>query len=231
MVLSSGGGGGVVGVRVFFLFRISTDNSYSVVERFSRRMSLRSAEQMSDTDGRSYRRAFWHNQRTRKRLEEEERKRRDDAADRRLNPTVPGLPQVVPPGKTRTNPWTDESVLDLWTNLTRKLPGIDPDGSLSLSQFVRILDVGGALIKGRFEVPFPDLPVQQLTTSDAVADSLANRNYVVKLWNLVSDQGQGKFNAESLRSYLVTPLENPLGLKVIATNARLSTLPALNLLV
>ena len=192
-------------------------------------MSLRSAEH--DTDGRSYRRAFWHNQRTRKRLEEE-RKRRDDAADRRLNPKVPGLPQVVPPGKTRTNPWTDESVLDLWTNLTfRKLPGIDPDGSLSLSQFVRLLDVGGVLIKGRFEVPFPDLPVQQLTTSDAVADSLANRNYVVKLWNMVSDQGQGKFDLEALQSFLVTPLEDPLGLKVIATNARLSTLPALNLLV
>ena len=192
-------------------------------------MSLRSA--VHDTGGRSYRRAFWHNQRTRKRLEEE-RKRRDDAADRRLNPKVPGLPQVVPPGKTRTNPWTDESVLDLWTNLTfRKLPGIDPDGSLSLSQFVRLLDVGGVLIKGRFEVPFPDLPVQQLTTSDAVADSLANRNYVVKLWNMVSDQGQGKFDLEALQSFLVTPLEDPLGLKVIATNARLSTLPALNLLV
>ena len=191
-------------------------------------MSLRSVEQLSDTDGRSYRRAFWHNQRTRRRLEEE-RKRRDDAADRRLNPAGPGLPEVVPPGKTRTNPWTDESVLDMWQELTfRRLPGIDPDGSLSLSQFVRLLDVGGVSIKAQFQVPFPDLPIQQLTTSD---DALANQNYVVKLWNIVSDQGQGKFDAASLRDYLVSPLEDALGLKVIATNARISTLPALNLLV
>jgi len=188
-------------------------------------MSLRSAEH--DTDGRSYRRAFWHNQRTLRRLAEE-RKRRDDAADRRLNPTVPGLPQVVPPGKTRTNPWTDESATELWISLSSLVPILDPVSGVSIGQFIRALDAGGASIKGRFRVPFPNLTVQ---SDAATANPLANRNYVVKLWNLVSDQGQGKFNAESLRSYLVTPLEDPLGLKVIATNARLSTLPALNLLV
>jgi hypothetical protein len=99
---------------------------------------------------------------------------------------------------------------------------------VSIGQFIRALDAGGASIKGQFRVPFPNLPVQ---SDAATANPLANRNYVVKLWNLVSDQGQGKFNAESLRSYLVTPLEDPLGLKVIATNASLSTLPALNLMV
>lgn len=188
-------------------------------------MSLLPEHHSQETDGRSYRNMYWHNLRLRQRREKEAmvRKEEEERNDRRLQ--RPSVPQVAPGEQARTNTWTEESATTLWNELTKNVPEIDLSGSLSLRQFIRALDFGGPSIKRRINLPFPEAPVQSNAEG---ANAAANRSYVIKLWNLVSNQGQGKFDADSLRIYLVTPPVDPLT-RVMATNARRPDLPSLNL--
>lgn len=186
------------------------------------RMSLISERHLQETDGRFYRNMYWHNLRLRQKREREAMIRKEEEKNERRLEAPSNLPQVAPPGQTLTNPWTDESASELWVDLTSNRSEIDSNGTLTLRKLILAIEAGGPSIKQRLGVPRPDLTVK----SDALSNP--NRNYVVKLWNLVSNQGQVGFDAESLRSYLVTPLKDPLT-RVLETNAILSKLPFINL--
>jgi hypothetical protein len=156
-----------------------------------------------------------------------ERDAREEAAKERQRDDRRVQPAPTPPStKPLTNPWTTESATQLWLQLTEISPAVGVGDKFELPQLIRALDAGSVELRTQFGLPEPARRVQ----STAVGNQ--NRDYVTKLFNLVSNQGAQPFNRVSLIAYLTTPDKDPLPRVLLTTAARapgVHALPALHL--
>ena len=172
-------------------------------------MSLRSVDPLSNTDGRSYRRAFWHNQRTKQRLEEEKKRREKEGDDRRLTPAGPGEEVAPAPGgvsdaggggsppnvpadgqfplpNPRSDQWSISAVEKLWGLLTANNPAA---ASLTVARWTTALNRSEA---AREALGFP-VPSERIGQSND--SQRRNRNYAARLYGDASsiDEGEASY--------------------------------------
>ena len=183
-------------------------------------MSLRHTSDDKPTAGRYYRAAFQYYNKARR--DEEERRqrnaeqaRRDEEERRQRNAERARRAQedrrlaVLP--TPRANPWTPEDARALWGRL---VPENAATEALTLAQFIKALDAGGAELRKAFQLPDPKSFVQRRS----VQGGAANQTFVIKLWNLVSKQGTQPFNRAAFVAFLTAPPDKDPLERVLATN-------------
>ena len=183
-------------------------------------MSLRHTSDDKPTAGRYYRAAFQYYNKARR--DEEERRqrnaeqaRRDEEERRQRNAERARRAQedrrlaVLP--TPRANPWTPEDARALWGRL---VPENAATEALTLAQFIKALDAGGAELRKAFQLPDPDSFVQRRS----IQGGASNQTFVIKLWNLVSKQGTQPFNRAAFVAFLTGPPDKDPLERVLATN-------------
>ena len=200
-------------------------------------MSLRLSKPDADTDGSSYRRMFWHNHRTRQRVEEErrvriieeERRMRQEGMKDEQNVKGAITFNITMPTDPIQGVWSNEQINELWTQLSA-VANQSVNQPITLTKFIKALDDSKQL-RNMFGIPFPNNDISGSITTNT-NKSYTNRRYANRLYRAVAATGLGvdfsnlsdmselitvQMNRDDLIQYL-TATKNPL--QYIQTNSR-----------